>query len=476
MVENAFPELRAKTGTGSILDIFRTRPDPATLLEKAAGELLLDYQLRKMLPRLISETEDPLARDWLFGHQLGEDDLRSLGFPPTIHSDQQEEKNARDVVLSILKLAGNRTKPLICFDELEAIQAGVTDATVIREFGALLTELVSQPGPKVVLTFVRPNTLLNFRKLTEKSIVSKAFSKQISIPPLTWEQTLRVVRCRLESESSVAKRRVQHPENPDWPLTKAFLEAFWQRHHRALTPRALIMACSTEFEKLRTPGGAEPGSDEDLPARFHREFEERRRKYMASQKGVELQEVLSLVLPWLVKVCSLPWIKDEDRHAHLADVHLIFHPESEDEKPVGVSFCNLPAKTIWHRFRRLNDQLNHKQCFLGSLMVVRSLSEPELTEAGKARLKTLTDSGAAFFQVSRQQLAELAAYKSLMTDTLQGDLVSTAGVPIAPQAYDRWVGENLSSAAKAFLGEIFADVSAKPAPTKASPKVGVKAK
>jgi hypothetical protein len=181
VLRNRFPRwasaVQGETGglLGWLVGRSRSEDDLQSYLDEFAGECDLDYGLRKVLPRLGVSDTSALARSWLLGQQLGPEDLVKLGLPPAHPSEQEQEKNSRDVVLSMLRLAGERTALVLCFDEVEAIQAGTWDAGVLRQFATLATDLLAQTGPRAVITFVRPNLFLEMQKAVEVSNLQKAF-------------------------------------------------------------------------------------------------------------------------------------------------------------------------------------------------------------------------------------------------------------------------------------------------------------
>jgi hypothetical protein len=494
VLRNRFPQWAsaARGASGGLLEWLVGQPRPEhdlqAHLDEFARNCEVDYGLRKVLPRLGVASLRGLAHSWLRGEQLGTEDLTKLGLPPAHPSEQEQEKNARAVVLSLLRLAGDRTVLVLCFDEVEAIQAGSCDAAALRQFATLLTDLLAQAGPRVVITFVRPTLLVEMRKSVEISNMQKAFPEQSYIPSLTWEQSVQIVRSRLDAEPTCRVARQQHPRDLDWPLGHQFLEETYQASRRCLTPRHLIMACRLEFDRLhkgkrgdgptvhRTdppgptssrrsaglPAGDSPGllpvadSEPGTPRveEFARGWERQRDKLLGRVQGIPFDTVMAIGLPWLVRLNKLSYIRAEDQDHRLGDVNLLFRPCRREDKPVGISLCNHQPRSLWRRLDRLGAQWKAAAGkWLGALVVLRSEAEPT-TPASRDRLAALRKAGARVVLVECQQLAELAAFQAMLTAVLEGDLTKD-GKPVEAARYDVWAQGHLSEAVKELLQLVF---------------------
>jgi hypothetical protein len=229
ILRNRFPHwATAETTHGGLLTwlVGRSKSggDLQPFLDQFAQTCAFDYGLQKVLPRLAVPELTSLAYAWLRGQQLGGEDLERFGLPRAFPTEQEQEANAREVILSVFRLAGDQTTLLICFDEVEALQAGVGDAEVLRQFTTLATDLLAISGPRLVVTSIRPQTLLELRKAVEHSNMQKIGQDHATIPPLTWEQAVRVVFSRLEADKACCNARRLHPDNRFWPLSEAFVQ------------------------------------------------------------------------------------------------------------------------------------------------------------------------------------------------------------------------------------------------------------
>lgn len=501
ILRNRFPKFAAtaQDAGGGLLQwlIGRTKVDLAPHLNEFAKTCSLDYGLLRVLPQISNPELSQLAHSWLKGEQLGSKDLDRLGLAPVFPSEQEQEAQAQEVVLSLLRLAGESTNLVLCFDEVEALQAGVQDVAVLRQFTTLVTALLAEAGPRLVITCIRPNLLVEVQKAVEVSNVQKMAQVTTRIPPLTWEQAVRVAVARLDAEPTCHAVRQQHPQDAYWPLGEPFLNSTFQQNKRSLTPRHLITACRVEFEH-RQKGKREPehtsgnqsgastgasGKEGDGPGNspggpittksdsydLTRMWEKWRKKHLEKLHAISFDSVLALSLPWLVKLLDAPFVRSQELVPGLGDVNLVFQPTGRGQKPLGVSLCNHPPQMLWRRLDRLNKQwAAAKDSKLGSLVVLRA-EFTSTTEKGVARLIALKEAGVRVLVVHSQQLAELAAFQTLMTATMEGDLTRN-GKPLEAREYDDWVKDNLSASVKEFFDTLFEPERAKPA-AKVAPEV-----
>jgi hypothetical protein len=500
ILRNRFPRWAslAQGSSGGLLDWLLGRTKQADLdphLEEFARSCTLDYNLLQVLPQLANPELTRLATHWLQGRQLGGRDLQKLGLPPVFPSEQEQETQAQDVVLSFLRLAGDQTTLVICFDEVEAIQAGTWDAAALRQFTTMATGLLAETGPRVILTSIRPNLQDEVQKSVEKSNVEKMSQLITHVPSLDWEQAVQIVRARLDAEPTCRSARQRHPHDLDWPLGLRFLEKTFADNKRSLTPRHLILACRVEFDRLlkgkpvetaapAEPELSKPGPTPVSPSRsllerpavvtppppprpaedsrlFQRMWERQRDKYLGKLHALHFDTVMALGIPWLAKQTEVPYVREATQR--FGDVPLVFQPRTQDRKAVGIALCNDQPMTLWRKLDRVcREWQRAKGRELGSLVVLRSEAE-RTTATAAERLGGLRLAGAQIVLVNPQQLAELAAFQCLLTAALEGDL-TREGKPVEASEYDAWVRGNLSDSVKEFLDSVFEPQAAAPQP------------
>jgi hypothetical protein len=100
----------------------------------------LDREVRTALLNLFNDDEEQvgLARDWLFGDRLTDEQLRQLGLPHGDLADQILEHQSRQVVFSFLRLAGELLPIVLCFDQIEHLMHTLQDRAGFGRLGNLM--------------------------------------------------------------------------------------------------------------------------------------------------------------------------------------------------------------------------------------------------------------------------------------------------------------------------------------------------
>jgi len=461
LLRNRFPQLASSTpqsnpSKGVIALLFSDPQSPqklSTYLQKLAANEDLDNGLIRVLPALDRPELRMLARDWLLGRQLTDEEQQRLNLPVSHPSEIEQEVQSRNLVRSLLRLAGRETRLVLCFDEVEAIQAGSYDDTVLRQFTTLVTDVLALPGPRAVITCVRTHLQLQMQKVIEKSNLQKLAQRQSNIPTLTWEQSVQIVLARLQADPQIAELRQRQATY--WPFGEEYLRRIWEKFRHGLTPRHLINLCAEEFNRLQ----AQPGEDgrKSRDSVFARIWERNRHRFLERPASLQFDAMLGLVIPWLVNVHQLPLQRRSGHSDLLGDINLLFAFRERRVLPLGISFCNQEPSYFWRRLDRLIKQWESQRGrLLGKLLLLRA-NHMRITPGALQRLERLQELGAEVLFLETQQLAELAAFQTMMTAALEGDLTHE-GSPVDSHDYDTWVRSNTSDAVKEFLDALFPEL------------------
>lgn len=465
ILRNRFPKWAAATQSGPggllgwLLGKAPSKNDLQPFLSEAAKSGGLNYGLQKVLPKVSSPDLTLLAHDWLRGQQLGSDDLVKLGLPPSYPSEQEQEVTAREVVLSLLQLAGEQTVLMLCFDEVEAIQSSNWDAAVLRQFTTLVTDLLGDKGARVVATFIRPNLKLELDKAVEVSNIQKMSQFTATIPPLSWEQMVRVVVCRLDAEQSCRPLRALHAPDIYWPLGQKFLDGVFQENRRVMTPRHAIRACAVEFLRQQNgepsgPGGPPvDGGGEQSGDEFLRLWEKLRKKLLKSPQSIKFDSVMGIVLPWLVELTGRLLTSAHGTGSQHAEFSLLFQP-LHSTKPVGVCFCSQDPRSLWRKQDKLIKLWSEmKGKSLGMIVTLRA-ADPAPAKGAMERFDTLRAADARVLLIPAAQLADVAALQAMFTAAASGEL-TRAGKPVEKVEFSQWAKDNLSADVKLFMSQMF---------------------
>lgn len=466
LLDNRFAVVPKPRGGGwSITDLIKggsATPSIAELLDKSVPDHELTYGLRVALPKLYDEQSQKLARYWLRGDPLTDKDYAQLGLPAPPATDVQQEQEARATVLSICQLAGDRTILAICLDEVEGLQEGKVDTVGLKALATLATQLVSQACPRLVVTFIRPETLVNFQKSVDVSDLNKMAQHQTEILPVEhWAQVEQLYGNRVAAAPALAAASQVSAEF--WPLGEPFLRKLFQENKSVLTPRLLVRACAVEFQSRQS--GIAPGGGPDLSVKLLGLWERQRAKHLGKLAALHLDKLFGIGLPWLRETANLPFTRVEESDARLADVNLVFRPAAGGPA-VGVSFCNQPPKTLWPRLDRIIRQWDaaKKQQLLGRLVLVRAAHE-ERSKAANDRFERLRAAGATPLYVDAEQLAEFAAFEELFSKSKSGTMTDF-GKPLPVADYCDWAADHLSNSVKELADSVFGHATPPTKPAK----------
>ena len=501
ILRNRFPKwaetIQKPDKNGGLLDWFIGKSKNGITLqnciEKFTQNNSLDYSLVKVLSQMDKPEKHVLARNWLSGIPMGKDDLEKLGLSPVYPSEQQQEVESREMIMSLLRLAGDQTMMYICFDEIEKIQSGNWDPLVLREFTTLATDLLSDAGPRVLTIFLRPLLRVDIERAVEKSNLQKLEQHHSAIPPITWEQTTQIVLGRLNAEVTMREARQIHSSaNKFWPLDEAFVQKVFQAHKRIITPRHIIKACKVQVDwilagrvgqeptvivvKPLTPlaGLKTTGEPDEKPAvksDFQQYWEKVHKRVLIKSQGIQFDQVMGIALPWLIDIRGIPLKRTTNAHSLFA--HLNMHYEGADKgaKSLGISLCNQEPRVVWRRLKTILDNWHaSKGKMLNSLVVLRAANSPR--SAGmNGYIDQLVQAGVTVVMVEQQQLIDLAAFQVMLTAANAGEVVRM-GEPITAHEYSAWAKDHLTQPVLDLFGQIVGSgiIPAKPtapAPAKA---------
>lgn len=502
LVQNAFPDW-SSSGRRGVLSVFGNKTasqDLTERLELFAQKNEFAYELQQVLPRMWQPDTVALATAWLRGKTLSDDGLRKLGLPTSYPNDFEQEQTARDVVTSLCRLAAGTTTLVVCFDEVEALISGGDDTAALRAFTTLVTDLIAEPGPRVVVTFIRPDTLLTLRKNVEHSNLQKMSQTEAAISPLEWEHVVQLFKARLHADPLCRAERAKQAVEQYWPFNEEYLRELYARERLVLTPRHLIIACRVEFDRLQkdaatpplpippkttvepspglkpgpTPVAPKPGTGVPPPPKkpespdlLRQLWDKRRAHHLTHLQALTFDSTMGNGLRWLARITAAPFETSDATDSRIGDVSLVFKPTTPGGKPVGVSFCHQEPQSLWRRLDRLINQAQAAKAhnLLGRLILVRA-ADPPLSNAASDRVEKIRRGGAVAILIPKEQLADLAAFQELQSKSQTGG-ITDFGRPIDADRFDTWAKENLTPAVKELADAIFG-----PAPV-SSPPVAV---
>ena len=466
--------------------LFGSRSPTDVLTEKLevyASTSEIDYDLQQVLPKLYDKNLATLAKNWLLGMRLNRRDLERLDLNPKELSDAELESSARNVVLSLSRLASPATTLVICIDEIEAILTGGDDKVILRSFTSTITDWIHEPGERLFLVFLRPDTVRSLQSGGEKSHLQAMAQDVYTLKFLTWEQCVKVVSERMNLLSEWKILRKEHRDNQFWPLTEEWLRELYLRESKLLTPRHLIKACKAEIARIQlgkpTEVNSKTKSDDDTNDKsgvikvdkraeiIQQTWDNKRSTYLKKPTSIHFDSVVEHTLRWLVGICDAPNTLADSIDKSIGDVNLIFKGAKAKNSTIAVSLCDHDLRSLWQRLKRLvSQQQKGKADKLFDKLYILRAKNSRMTDTAKGYLDQLERGGATIYYLEQQQLVELATYHYMQTHMQKGEYTFD-GKPVDAAVFNQWAKENLSSSVKEFAQSIF-DLSnvptAKPVP------------
>ncbi len=395
------------------------------------------------------------AKCWLRGEALPESALARLDLPPADDDEHDQEQRARQVVLALCRLAGDRTPVVFGFDQVEALQLHPDDMTGLFAFGQMIATLHDEARNLALISCVQSSfaTLLSDRVRGADYARMAEFSKR-SLAPLSWEEAAALIQARLDASPALAALRAGRTDR-FWPLAEDELRGVVLPH--GCTPRRLLAFAAERFAAIQNDRKlAAPSTIEAALAQL---WEQRQDDALTENEACHSEAILAQGLPALLHAAGTDWKLADD--SLLPDVHLVF------DTPVGrigISLCtHVNMASLANMLRRLQEQLALRR--LHRLVLLRDSRTPLSRGAKKTRerLAELTRAGAVLIHPAVPALAALDALSSLLSDAKSGDL-SSGGTTIAPSQLHDWLGAELPASLRDLIDALAAAAVRTPPP------------
>ena len=249
-------------GNDSLLDWLSnafSRPKRGQICTRLRQELFekvrLDREVRIALLNLFGENprQAQEARDWLIGERLTDEQLAQLGLLSGDLSDSVREHQARQVVVSLLRLADTSLPIVICFDQIEHLMLTLHDRTGFVRLGQMIAALRHEEVKGLlVVCFIRTDLLQLVREAVGAADWARIAENSMSLSPLTWNEANQLILQRMNAVPALRELR-QGQTDEYWPLGKQRLQAIYTRLKLTCTPRDLLWECKNAFTVTGPP-------------------------------------------------------------------------------------------------------------------------------------------------------------------------------------------------------------------------------
>ncbi|MEX0717825.1 MAG: hypothetical protein WD066_14620 [Planctomycetaceae bacterium] len=405
------------------------------LLDHLAEHDGFDYPATTVLRHFLGGTHRRETLGWLRGEQLPDSALEKLGLKPSDEETAEPEAEARAAIRAFCALAGPQVPVVLCFDQVESLQADPEDKAGLFAFGQLVAALHDETENVLIVSCMQSSFLDDIRKHVRGADYDRIGSRAtLGLDLLRFPQSVELVQSRLDAVEPLAALRAGH--GALWPLSESDVRTIVG--DQGCTPRELLKSCAEKFTIAQRGAAVDAPPVEEF---LRDEWDGRLDQAIAKNDANNTEPILARGLPFLISVAAPDW-KQQERDPRLPDVDLLFADKATNAR-AGVSLCTQGSMTsLAARLKRLRKQ--HAEAELRKLILVRDPRSPIGAGAKKANqyLSELRTNGAAFHQPSPELLAALDALASLLSEAQSGDL-SAAGETVTPRTVREWLAAHL---------------------------------
>ena len=351
--------------------------------------------------------------------------------------ESDPEYVAREIVLTLARLAGRRMPMVLCFDQIEALETTPGDSSGFLAFGGAVSTLHDETTNLVLISCMQSSVEPMFRGADRDRIAEH----ESHLPLLGKRDAIRMINARLAAAGPGIA----------WAPPPEFDTVF--NAGGLASARAVLAKAAELFDRDHR---AETRPPVPLASLLEQEWENRMNAAAESVSRGDIDEVLDQGIRSLVGATGRgKWTVSSGR----GDID--FRLESPTEQ-IAVSLCNhRNMNSLGSRLRRL-DAANRS----GRPMRLVLLRDPRLPVSKNARvtrryLDDLAQAGARMIHPSIEALEALEALRTLLADARSGDLTND-GAPINPETVQAWIARNLPSCLADLVDNITAHQPASP--------------
>jgi hypothetical protein len=394
--------------------------------QEIAQRLRIDFNLARACGFWLSRQRRAEVVEWLTTGDLPED-LRSamrLTQRSDDDADDSPEQIAGEFVNSLIRLVTD-TRPLVlCFDQMEALQATPGDYRGFHALGSLVTDLFDHGLPTVFVTCAQSMLLPAIKASIPRPFFDRLAQYEKVLAGLTEDQARALVRRRVDAWASSGHAL-------EWSLPEEMFDRFMAEGDR--TPRRLFGLCRDALPR---------GPHATLPptTRLLEEFETRREAALGT-----VRDSHGTFVHGLAQVAAAKGRFRTDTPGDRRDVDIVL---SLPHKSLSIGVCNQKGNALTARLRRIRGETRQAG---EERVVVRDADRPIPQTSARARehwdaiCRGGSEGRGATVRpllVSPEALAALEAIRSIVSDSLAGDL-SHDGETVLPRTVEAWIRNHL---------------------------------
>jgi len=408
------------------------------IFDHLEGESGLPPGLMTALRRLVDRQDLGLVPAWLRGDSLTSADLDKLGIAEDTTQEEDPEYAAREMVLTLARLAGARMPMVLCFDQVEALETNPGELSGFLAFGAAASTLHDETTNLVLISCMQTALEPMFRRADYDRIAEQ----KALLPLLARRDALRLVNARLEAAGPGVV----------WAPPAEFESVF---DAQGLASARKVLAKAAElFDRARSPVAEPPVP---LAAFLQQEWDSRVEGAVEAISQGDIDEMLDQGVQALIAAAGRGKWKAK---SSAGDIDLRLESATAQ---IDVSLCNQRnMNSLAARLRRLGGPARNGRTARLVLLRDPRLPISKTARATRRYLDNLSQAGARVVHPSIEALQALEALRTLLADARSGDLTRD-GSPIGPETVQDWIAQNLPSCLADLMENITGRETASPA-------------
>jgi len=402
-----------------------------------AQRLQIDFNLARTCGYWLKRRRRADVVEWLTTGDLPDESRAAMGLTPRAEDDADEspEQIAGEFVGSLVRLITETRALVLCFDQIEALQASPGDKDGFYAFGRMVSDLFDLGLPMVFITCAQSMLLPAIKGHIPEPFFHRLAQDERVLAELSDGQARDLIRSRVDAWDELASTD-RKKNDPLWPLNEETLARFIADGDR--TPRRLFSLCRAALPHA---------GRKTVPPETHLldEFETRREAALGAIPDAHGTFVHGLS----------QWITARGRHHAVTpegrrDVDIVISPkdESSSEKSLVIGVCNQKHNALTARLKRIREE---PAVGGEERIVVREAYRPIPRTSARAREHWDAigrgDAGANGSRVRRllvsaEALAALEAIRAILSDARAGDLTHE-GETVGPETVEAWIKTRL---------------------------------
>ena len=402
-----------------------------------AQRLQIDFNLARTCGYWLRRRRRADVVEWLTTGDLPDESRAAMGLTARSEDDADEspEQIAGEFVRSLIRLITETRSLVLCFDQIEALQASPGDKDGFHAFGRMVSDLFDLGLPTVFITCAQSMLLPAIKAHISEPFFHRLAQDERVLAELSDGQARALIRSRVDAWAELASND-RGKTDPLWPLNEETLARFIAHGDR--TPRRLFSLCRAALPHA----GRKTVSPE---TRLLDEFETRREAALGAVPDAHGTFVHGLS----------QWITARGRHHAITpegrrDVDIVISPkdESSSEKALVIGVCNQKHNALTARLKRIREE---RAVSGEDRIVVREAYRPIPRTAVRAREQweaigrgDVGEGGSRVRRllVSAEALAALEAIRVILSDARAGDLTHE-GETVGPETVEAWIKTRL---------------------------------